>query len=288
LGPARNVGVLKIAHPKAKPGSHGTSEIQLALVKPVGVSKKFHILDAPGLSHRPPTPGVTTTRAAQVPAFNNIDDDSSSDVRRMPSPVRTIERRVSLPPSVFGEFLCFSLAFVTVGADSCFTGFAVGGFGRKPGKLLASCKFCFAFVFSCFCTRSDQLFDFVGSCMAGKQRVERAIELVQIAKNAELEVLVRSQVEKITELEMTYDDLKHGKENVTAGYHRLVAKQDAFVGKVEQEKVKLAEAHAMKVAKLCVDLDLETRSYMEYHQTVRRQLCELHETVASSFDEVQE
>jgi hypothetical protein len=124
--------------------------------------------------------------------------------------------------------------------------------------------------------------------MAGKQRVERAIELVQIAKNAELEVLVRSQVEKITELEMTYDDLKHGKENVTAGYHRLVAKQDAFVGKVEQEKVKLAEAHAMKVAKLCVDLDLETRSYMEYHQTVRRQLCELHETVASSFDEVQE
>jgi hypothetical protein len=33
-----------------------------------------------------------------------------------------IERCVSPPPSVSSEFLCFSLAFVTTGADSCFTG----------------------------------------------------------------------------------------------------------------------------------------------------------------------
>jgi hypothetical protein len=33
-------------------------------------------------------------------------------------------------------------------------------------------------------------------------------------------------------------------------------------------------------------LNLETRSYTEYLQNVRRRLCELHETVASSFDEV--
>jgi hypothetical protein len=92
---------------------------------------------------------------------------------------------------------------------------------------------------------------------------------------------------KNTELEMAYADLKHEKENVTAGYQRPAAKHDAFVEIVEQEKAKLVEAHAAKVAKLHGDLDLETRSYMEYHQTVRHRLCELHETVALSFDEVQ-
>jgi hypothetical protein len=66
-----------------------------------------------------------------------------------------------------------------------------------------------------------------------------------------------------------------------------VAKHDAFVEKVEQEWVDRAEAHATEVAKLCGDLDLEMRSYTEYRQTLRRWLYELHETVASSFDEVQ-
>jgi hypothetical protein len=86
---------------------------------------------------------------------------------------------------------------------------------------------------------------------------------------------------------MAYVDLKREKENVTTGYRRLAAKHDAFVEKVEQEKVKLMEAHMMEVAKLHGDMDLETRSYMEYHQIVRHWLCELHEIVASSFDEIQ-
>jgi hypothetical protein len=80
--------------------------------------------------------------------------------------------------------------------------------------------------------------------------------------------------------------LKHGKDNVTTGYQRLPAKHDAFTEKAEQEEMKLAEAHAAELAKLRGDLDLETHSYTEYHQTMRRQLHELHETVASSFDEV--
>jgi hypothetical protein len=42
----------------------------------------------------------------------------------------------------------------------------------------------------------------------------------------------------------------------------------------------------MELAKLCGDLDLKRRSYTEYRQNVCRRLCELHETVASSFDEV--
>jgi hypothetical protein len=42
----------------------------------------------------------------------------------------------------------------------------------------------------------------------------------------------------------------------------------------------------VELAKLHGDMDLETRSYMEYCQTVWRRLHELHEIVASSFDEV--
>jgi hypothetical protein len=57
---------------------------------------------------------------------------------------------------------------------------------------------------------------------------------VHIAKNVELEALVRSQAKKITKLEMAYADLKHEKENVTVGYRKRVAKQDAFVEKVKQ------------------------------------------------------
>jgi hypothetical protein len=50
--------------------------------------------------------------------------------------------------------------------------------------------------------------------------------------------------------------------------------------------MKLAEAHAAELANLHDDLDLDIRSYTEYRQTVCRRLHELHETVASSFDEV--
>jgi hypothetical protein len=83
-----------------------------------------------------------------------------------------------------------------------------------------------------------------------KQRAERAIESAQIAKNAELEVLVRPQAEKITELETAYTNLKCEKENVTTRYRRLVAKHGAFVEKVEQEKVKLVEAARQRLLSL--------------------------------------
>jgi hypothetical protein len=119
-----------------------------------------------------------------------------------------------------------------------------------------------------------------------KQREKRATESAQVAKSAELEVLVRSQAEEITELKMAYVDLKREKDNVTIGYRRLVAKHNAFMEKVKQEKTKLVEAHAVDLAKLHGDLDLETRTYTEYCQTVHHRLRELHETVASSFDEV--
>jgi hypothetical protein len=73
---------------------------------------------------------------------------------------------------------------------------------------------------------------------------------------------------------------------VNDGYRRLAEKHKVLVEKAEQEKIKLAEAHAAKLTKLHNDLNLETRSYTEYCQNVRRRLRELHEVVASSFDEV--
>jgi hypothetical protein len=43
----------------------------------------------------------------------------------------------------------------------------------------------------------------------------------------------------------------------------------------------------MEFPKLRGDLDLETRSYTEYHQSVGRWLHKLHETMVSLFNEIQ-
>jgi hypothetical protein len=119
--------------------------------------------------------------------------------------------------------------------------------------------------------------------LSESQQEKRIAELARAAKSAELEVVARSQAEKIAELEVACTDLKHEKENITAGYRRLSEKHKVFIEKTEHEKTKLAEIHAKELAILHGDLDLETRSYMEYRQNVRRQLHKLHKTVASSF-----
>jgi hypothetical protein len=73
---------------------------------------------------------------------------------------------------------------------------------------------------------------------------------------------------------------------VTAGYQRLAEKHNACTAKAEQENTELAKTHVAELYKLRGYLDLETRSYTEYRQNVCRRLHELHEMVASSFDEV--
>jgi hypothetical protein len=120
--------------------------------------------------------------------------------------------------------------------------------------------------------------------LSEKQHAKRATESVQVVKNVELEVLVRSQAEKIAELETAYADLKREKDNVTTGYQRLAAKHDAFTEKAKQEKANHVEAHAAEVANLRGDLDLQMCSYTEYH--LHRWLHEHHEIVASSFVDV--
>jgi hypothetical protein len=52
---------------------------------------------------------------------------------------------------------------------------------------------------------------------------------------------------------------------VTDGYRRLVKKHKYFVEKAEDDKTKLAEAHATKLTKLHAGLDLDTHSYTKYY-----------------------
>jgi hypothetical protein len=56
----------------------------LAPAKPIGVSKKFRLLDVVPSSHARAT-GATATHTPRVPAFDNLSDVSSPDVRKTPS-----------------------------------------------------------------------------------------------------------------------------------------------------------------------------------------------------------
>jgi hypothetical protein len=72
----------------------------------------FHLLYVAASSHGPHTAGATATHATQVPAFDNLEDDSSPDVRNTPSLEKTVEKHTSSPPSVSSEYLCFSFALL--------------------------------------------------------------------------------------------------------------------------------------------------------------------------------
>jgi hypothetical protein len=114
--PTKKVGVFKSG---AAPGLRDTSMIELAHVKPLRVSKRFHLLDV-AASFQAHAIGIATTRTAQVLAFDNPGDDSSSDVREAPSPGAIMEKHASSLPSVFRKFLHFSVAILTVCLDDLF------------------------------------------------------------------------------------------------------------------------------------------------------------------------
>jgi hypothetical protein len=91
---------------RVKTGPQGTLEIELALAKPVGMSKKFCLLDVTAPSHGVRGVGLTVAhageRVARVAAFNNLGDDSSPDARWTPSPKRAMEKNVAPLPSMSG------------------------------------------------------------------------------------------------------------------------------------------------------------------------------------------
>jgi hypothetical protein len=101
--PPKRISIVKVARPRVKPGPQDTSKMELALAKLVGISKFFCLLDVPAPSHGKHDEGHTMTHVnectACVVAFNNLSDDSSSDVRKTPLPKRTGEKCHAPPPS---------------------------------------------------------------------------------------------------------------------------------------------------------------------------------------------
>jgi hypothetical protein len=95
-----------VVHPKAKTRPQGTSEIELALAKPIAMSKKFCLLNIMAPSHGVRSAGLVVACAdecvAQVTAFDNLGDDSSLDARRTPSLKRAMEKCVTPLPSMSG------------------------------------------------------------------------------------------------------------------------------------------------------------------------------------------
>jgi hypothetical protein len=81
--------------------------------------------------------------------------------------------------------------------------------------------------------------------LSESQHEKRIAKLAQATKNAELEVLVNSQAERITKFEAAFADLKREKGSVAAGYLRLSEKHKMFTETAEREKMELVEPHAM-------------------------------------------
>jgi hypothetical protein len=95
------------------PGPQGTSEIELALVRLVGVSKMICLLDVAALSHGVHAMGLSMTHvehAARVLALDNLGDDSLPDVCETISPKRVGGKHASPLPSTSSVFLCFNFA----------------------------------------------------------------------------------------------------------------------------------------------------------------------------------
>jgi predicted nuclease with TOPRIM domain len=113
---------------------------------------------------------------------------------------------------------------------------------------------------------------------------KRVAEAEEADRNAKLEALVEMQSQKIAEIEVACADLKQEKENLTAGYRRLLEKHKALIEEAEREKTKLVEAQATELAGIKGEMDKETQDYTDYCIDVRPHLCVLHKVVASSFD----
>jgi hypothetical protein len=104
--PPRKIGIVKMVWPRVKLRPQGTSEIELALIMLVVVSKKTCLLDAPSSSHGRHDDGLAATKAdehvAHVAAFNNMGDDSSPNIRVAPLPQEIQEERLPPPPLMSG------------------------------------------------------------------------------------------------------------------------------------------------------------------------------------------
>jgi hypothetical protein len=90
----------KNSWPKTKPGPQGTSEIELAPAKPVGVSKKFCLLDVTAQSHSPPAEAAVMTRVENTPHVPALTTFAMTHRRMFARPLllRGLHRHVHLCP----------------------------------------------------------------------------------------------------------------------------------------------------------------------------------------------
>jgi uncharacterized coiled-coil protein SlyX len=86
---------------------------------------------------------------------------------------------------------------------------------------------------------------------------KRATEAAHADKNAKLESMVNTQAQKIAELKAACANLKLEKENMMAGYRRLLEKHKMLIERTEWEKAELAEAHTTELAGVKEELDKE-------------------------------
>jgi hypothetical protein len=100
--------VVKVIPTKAKPRPKDTSKIELILVKPIGVSKKFCLSYALGPSQRwcdegHQSVGTVVERAPCIISFDKLGNDSSSDVGDASPPKRMVDAPLPPLPLLHGE-----------------------------------------------------------------------------------------------------------------------------------------------------------------------------------------
>jgi hypothetical protein len=148
--------------------------MELALAKPIEVSKKVRPSDVAASSQGPHAMGATMTRAARVPVFDNLGDDSSPDVHKTTSPTMMIGKCTSPPPSVSGE-LCLLGSYFLLRARQVLLQILPGlrphsichsGILTKTRNTAFIAYVLARLLFCCACF--DRIFYFIGACVVIK------------------------------------------------------------------------------------------------------------------------
>jgi hypothetical protein len=160
---------------------------------------------------------ATTTHTFRVPAFNNLSNDSSPDVREAPSSTRMMEKPVSLRVRCLVSFCALASQFlpralITSFADPTHLAPSLDLPLESLDKDLEYClhRVSFGLPPHFYAIKLILISFFISQALAlsKKQREKRVAELAQVAKIAELQAVARSEVDRIAEFEAACTDLK--------------------------------------------------------------------------------
>jgi hypothetical protein len=113
--PAKKINVVKVIWPKPKSGPRGMSEIELALAKPIGVSKKFCFPDMPSSSQgrhdeSGPVVQAASKLEAHVISFAKLGDSSPDTPEALPLGKTATTDVLPPPMATHGWYSYYSLA----------------------------------------------------------------------------------------------------------------------------------------------------------------------------------